>query len=128
MALKVKLQRDFAATPDMVFRSIYDGTLFACCGFAPDTMKIDFQVGGKYRMQYKNDPEVTGEFLEIIPNQKAVFTWSEENTKVTITVNPREAGSLVMIEHEGLPDTKWFERFKGGWTSCLNHLTKKLAL
>lgn len=128
MALKLKLQRDFAAAPELVFRAIADGTLFVCCGFAQETMKLNFEVGGKYRMQYKADPEVSGEFLEIIPNQKAVFTWSEENTKVTVSVDPRDAGSIVTIVHEGVPDSGWFERFKGGWTFCLNQLTKKLAL
>lgn len=90
-------------------------------------MKLDFDLGGKYRMQYKTDPEVFGEFIEILRDQKVVFTRSEQNTKVTVTIEPRDAGSIVRIEQEAIPDSQWFERFKGGWTFCLNQLTKKLA-
>ena len=42
-------------------------------------VKCDFRVGGKYAIEMSN-PEITctpsGEYLEIVPPRKIVFTWN----------------------------------------------------
>lgn len=90
-------------------------------------MQIDFKVGGKYNFQWKQEPGVHGEFLEIISDKKVVFTWSEADTKVTILLEPCKEGTKLQLTHEFIPDAYWNDRFKSGWTYGFNDLTKKLG-
>jgi uncharacterized protein YndB with AHSA1/START domain len=127
MTMTLNLEREFNAPQKALFEAIKDGVLFASCGFSRDSMKIDFKVGGKYWMQYQKDPTVAGEFLEIVPTEKVVFTWGEMNTKVTITIEPRGNSSFLKLTHDLIPDAYWQDRFKGGWISGFSNLEKTIS-
>ena len=125
---KLDLQREFSASPERLFNAIKEGILFESCGFSRDSMQLDFRVGGKFSIQYKKDPSVYGEFMEIVANQKVVFTWSEMNTKVTILIEPKGESSILKLTHELVPDAQWMDRFSGGWNYGFDHLAKSGVL
>lgn len=125
-ALTLNLEREFGVPARELFEAIGSGLLFLSCDFEEGPTKLDFRVGGKYDFLWDKGPGVHGEFLEIVPNKKVVFTWSEMNTKVTILIEDKGASSILKLTHELVPDAYWHDRFKGGWTYGFNALSKTL--
>jgi len=87
----------------------------------------DFRVGGKYRIEMFNDEQQcmpTGEYLEIVPPEKLVFTWSVagmvEQSRVTIELFERGAHTELVLTHELPPEV--IESHQQGWANCLDHL------
>jgi uncharacterized protein YndB with AHSA1/START domain len=70
-----------------------------------------------------------GTYLEIVPPEKLVFTWSSEgfvtDTKVTIELFERGGETELVLTHE-LPEGM-IEPHRQGWTNCLSHLEVYLA-
>lgn len=114
----------------------------------------DFREGGSYDilMQF-NDEEAPfcrkyGEFLEIIPNEKIVFTWAYDLFKtpegktrddlgampdgeacvstVTVLFSEVNGGTRVELTHEGTGPgfTCMMESYNRGWTNCLDSIEK----
>jgi uncharacterized protein YndB with AHSA1/START domain len=71
-----------------------------------------------------------GEFVEIEPPSRVVFTWGFENPEVEVdpgestvevTFEPRDGGTLVRLIHSGLPESE-IAAHSGGWTTMLERL------
>lgn len=107
------------------------------------TTSIDLRVGGAWRHnmietappaagQEAGCKEHWGEYLEVKPPERLVFTW---NTKVhgvrdtRVTVELKELGdeTELTLTHELLEDTDVREGHNKGWTHCLNNLTAYLS-
>jgi glutathione S-transferase len=96
----------------------------------------DAQVGGKYRWDLCNqegeEMSVFGEYLELTPGRRIVFTWKwddDENWKahdsiVTIELSDRDGGTEVRLIHEKLPSEASRDRHTEGWNSVLDRLEK----
>lgn len=91
-------------------------------------------VGGKFRWDLIN-PEgeemtVEGEYRELQPGRKIVFTWQwqddenweNHNSIVTIELADAADGTEVRLLHERLPSEDSRDRHNEGWTSLLNKL------
>ncbi len=96
----------------------------------------DARVGGKYRWDLTN-PEgeemtVFGEYRELVPGKKIVFTWKwdddenweEHNSVVTVELSDRDGGTEVRLVHEKLPSEESRDRHNKGWNSVLDRLEK----
>jgi len=109
--------------------------------FGPEdvrTIKIDADVhiGGKYRWDLqKQDGEewsCLGEYRELVPGKKIVFTWkwdddenwAEHNSVVTVELSDRDGGTEVRLVHEKLPSEESRDRHNQGWNSVLDRLEK----
>jgi uncharacterized protein YndB with AHSA1/START domain len=86
-------------------------------------------VGGDVRVTCGGHPGV-GEFVEIVPNEKVVFTfgWAEPghpippgSTEVEISLTPTGEDTLVRLTHRGLPDDAISDH-EGGWGTYLGRL------
>ena len=93
-----------------------------------------FHVGGGYvlKMHTKDGDIYThiGEYMEIAPPEKLVFTWNSdfvENTIVTVTFTNTDSGTEVTITHDLLPSDEMAENHRGGWTGCLNRLESTMV-
>ena len=96
----------------------------------------DARVGGKYRWDLFNqdgeEMSVFGEYRELIPGKKIVFTWKwddDENWKahdsvVTIELSDRDGGTEVKLTHVKLPSEESRDRHNQGWSSVLDRLEK----
>ena len=96
----------------------------------------DARVGGKYRWDLTN-PEgeemtVFGEYRELVPGKKIVFTWKwdddenweEHNSVVMVELSDRDGGTEVRLVHEKLPSEESRDRHNEGWNSVLDRLEK----
>jgi len=109
--------------------------------FGPEevrTIKIaaDVRVGGKYRWDLvKQDGEewaCLGEYRELIPGRKIVFTWKWDDDEawenhdsvVTVELSDRDGGTEVKLTHEKLPSEESRDRHNEGWSSVLDRLEK----
>jgi uncharacterized protein YndB with AHSA1/START domain len=99
--------------------------------------EADARVGGKYRWDLFNQEgeEMTcrGEYRELQPGKKIVFTWKWDEDEVwdkhgesivTIELSDRDGGTEVRLIHEKLPSAESRDRHNEGWSSVLDRLDK----
>jgi uncharacterized protein YndB with AHSA1/START domain len=96
----------------------------------------DVRVGGKYRWDLINqegeEMSVFGEYRELVPGKKIVFTWQwddddvwENRTSiVTVELSDRDGGTELLLKHEQLPSEESRDRHNEGWNSVLDRLEK----
>jgi len=98
----------------------------------------DVRVGGKYQWDLLNqegeEMTVHGEYRELVPGRKIVFTWAwyddeawENRTSVvTIELSGQDGGTELRLIHEQLPSEASRDRHNDGWNSVLDRLQKFL--
>jgi len=131
----LKVEKIIQKAPSDVFRAISEGRLFLNCGVDNETLKIDFRVGGKYHITVSSyEKSNYGEFLDIVPNQKIVFTWCQEyepgakpDTTVSIYLKDVDGKTHLTLTHEGFKDKEVRDAHEGGWTSGLGDLSNEIA-
>jgi len=97
---------------------------------------MDVRVGGRYRMRFKTvdgeSHEVGGQYKEVIPNERLVFSWAwhstpERESLVTITLKADGDGTLLTLHHERFFDQKARDGHNRGWTGTLEKLERYLG-
>lgn len=137
----VRIHRLFPATPHEVFAAWTDAESmkeWMCAGTTTVAdVDLDARVGGTFRIVMRDesgDHTHTGEYREIRPPERLVFTWSSnatrgEATLVTVEFHPHSEATELVLTHERLPDEQTAERHNRGWQSITaklaDHLTKK---
>lgn len=116
------------APPQVVFELLTDPVkMLRWMGVAAE---IDPRPGGIYRLDPNGRDVIRGEYLEVVPNSKVVFTWGWEgvgqkipagSTVVEIQLQPRDSGTWVRLIHRDLPP-EMRERHEIGWTHYLSRL------
>ncbi len=116
------------ARPEIVFSFFTD----------PEKMKqwkgveaeLDPQPGGIYRVVVTENNTARGEFVELVPHRRIVFTWGweeEENplrpgtSTVEVTLEPNGSGTLLRLRHDGLPEIAIAGQ-SDGWEHYLDRL------
>lgn len=97
-------------------------------------MQSDVRVGGHYRnTMYDGDEEVTvfGTYLEVLPNEKLVFTsqWvggTNPVTTVTVELIDKHGGTHLTLTQTGFATSSSAKGHEDGWASCLNKLVDML--
>jgi uncharacterized protein YndB with AHSA1/START domain len=72
----------------------------------------------------------TGEYLEIRPPEKLVFTWSShavQNSRVTVELRDLGGKTELTLIHDLLPDQQSRDSHTEGWNSCLDNLQQHIA-
>jgi uncharacterized protein YndB with AHSA1/START domain len=94
----------------------------------------DARPGGKYQWDLLNqegeEMMVRGEYRELVPDRKIVFTWQWDDddvwknrtSVVTIELFDRGAGTELRLIHEQLPSEASRDRHNQGWNSVLDRL------
>jgi uncharacterized protein YndB with AHSA1/START domain len=92
--------------------------------------EIDPKPGGVYRVLVQGQHQSAGEYVEVVPMQKVVFTfgWEQEghpippgSTTVEISLHPEGDKTRVRLVHRGLPDDAVGEHTHG-WDHYLGRL------
>jgi len=96
------------------------------------TMDVDPRPGGVFCLNPNFKEAVRGEYLEVIPPRKIVFTWGWEDgsvgvppgsTIVEIELMAHGHGTLVRLTHRGLPDVgEVGPMHEAGWIQMLDRL------
>ncbi len=97
--------------------------------------EVDLRVGGALRIVMKSADiliEHVGQFVEIEPPKRLVFTWTSQYTGgqpslVTVELEPEGTQvTRLRLVHAQLPDTA-AESHRGGWGAMLGRLAGKLS-
>lgn len=125
--VNIRVTQRFSAPPDRVFDAWVDPGiagrwLFATASRPMTSVAIDARVGGSFRLVDGQDGEAiehTGEYIEIVPSRRLVFTVSMENhSRVVVEIVPLEKGCELTLTHEGVPLDD-ASRTEGRWTGIL---------
>ena len=91
---------------------------------------LDPQPGGIYRVNVTGTDVARGEFVEVVPNERVVFTWGWEDesnpvrpgsSTVEVTLEPDGLATIVRLRHFGLPGGP-DDRHGEGWDHYLARL------
>ncbi|HEX7673590.1 MAG TPA: SRPBCC domain-containing protein [Bdellovibrio sp.] len=134
MTYQVKAEKLIGRPASEVFNALKDGLLFMNCGADSGSMQIDFRVGGKYHINFKNKTLANfGEFLEIIPNKKIVFSWCQTfgadqkpDTQVVIELFEDGSKTRLVLNHTGFKDQATRDNHQMGWDGGINDFTAQV--
>jgi uncharacterized protein YndB with AHSA1/START domain len=139
----VTLTRQFKAPRESVFAAFAsantlsqwlgpkDGKVLSC--------EVDFKVGGKYRYAFHSpemgDMAVNGEYREIAPPARIVFTWQWEDDEdwtgvvsvITIDLTAKGADTELHLTQTGFPNTQSRDNHGRGWGMCFDRLEVLVA-
>lgn len=93
--------------------------------------ELDPRPGGRLRIEVESGTVAAGEYREVDPPHRLVFSWGWEgdeavppgSTMVEITVVPAGSGSLLRLRHLGLPTEENRQLHQAGWAMYTDRLT-----
>lgn len=126
----VTLERRIRAPRDTVFAYFTDAERYTrWMGHDAD---LDARPSGIYRVHVVEGSVARGEFVEVEPPERVVFTWGWEgnpmvppgSSRVEVTFRADGDGTLVRLVHSGLPGAAAMGLHREGWTRYLDHLVE----
>src|SRR5215467_1567508 len=130
------LRRTFTASRQRVFRAwiepeALEHWLRPRC-MSMTVRSLDARVGGSFRFDLEDGSSMVGTYLQMVPPEKLVFTWSGEaaqswRTIVTLDFLDHGPFTEVVLTHEGLSTPERRARAEGGWPSLLDALAEVLS-
>jgi uncharacterized protein YndB with AHSA1/START domain len=117
-----------AARPETIFRFFTDPTRMV--EWKGTHAILDPRPGGAYRVNITGRHIARGEFVEIVPYSRIVFTWGWEedgspvppgSSTVEVVLIPDGDGTIVRLTHRGLP-AEARESHSHGWDHYLARL------
>jgi uncharacterized protein YndB with AHSA1/START domain len=130
------LRRAFTASRQRVFRAWISPVALEYWlrprGMGITVRSLDARVGGSFCFDLENGNSIVGTYLDIVPPEKLVFTWSGgagSDLKTVVTLDFLDQGPLteVVLTHEGLNTPEIRALVEGGWTSMFNTLGEVLS-
>ncbi|HUF15763.1 MAG TPA: SRPBCC domain-containing protein [Acidimicrobiia bacterium] len=109
MTEPIVLSRRVAAPPAAVYSYLTESEKWSRWQGIAST--IDARTGGIFVMRTPNGAIARGQFVELVPNERVVFTWGwvdhpglpPGSSTVKIEIAEVEGGSLVTLTHRDLP-------------------------
>ena len=116
------------ATPDTIWPFLTDPERHV--EWLGTVAEIDPQPGGVYRVLVGGQHQSAGEYVEVVPMERVVFTfgWEQEghpippgSTTIEISLLPEGDKTLVRLVHRGLPDDAVSDHGQG-WAHYIGRL------
>lgn len=117
------------ATPDTIWPFLVDAEkMTSWMGTEAD---LDPRPGGTFNVLIQGQHRGVGEYVEVVPNEKVLFSfgWDAEgnpitpgSTTVEISLHPEGSKTLVRLTHRGLPDANAVDDHGKGWAHYLERL------
>lgn len=131
------IKREIDATPDEVYLAWKNSDLIRRWVFPMHNWTVeytnDFRVSGEYHIEFTaEDGDIyayTGKYLNIIPNEKIVFTWillDGSETIITLDLHDKDGKTEIVLSHEAFPTPELRNKYHDGWQNCLNKLEELL--
>lgn len=127
--MTIVVEQHVVAAPSTVYRYLTESDLWALWqGVDAD---LDARVGGRFSMTMVNGMNATGEFVELVPDERVVFTWGwvghtgipPGSTTVEISLRPDGDGTRIVLRHSSVPpDEASFH--ESGWRRYLPRLAE----
>jgi uncharacterized protein YndB with AHSA1/START domain len=121
------------AAPEVVFDFFTDPALLL--RWKGIDAQLEPRAGGVYRVVVNARSTVRGEFVEVVPHSRVVFTWGFEEPDATVppgastvevTLTPDGDGTLLRLVHRDLPEPSRAQHDKG-WEHFLGRLRSAAA-
>lgn len=117
----VELSVRLEAPPEEVFPYFIDPIQYV--RWQGTKAELDPRPGGVYRVWMDADTVARGEFLEVEPPQRVVFTWGWEgndhlppgSSRVELTLTADGDATILLLRHDGLPDGEAAAMHEEGW-------------
>lgn len=116
MAESLKLQVDLPVSPERVYRAWLDG--YEHSQFTGSRAHIEAKVGGRFTAF---DGYIEGEIQVMTPFSHIVQTWrtsdflpGSPDSLIDLKLEPTCLGSLLVLEHTGIPDGQ-SKQYLDGW-------------
>jgi uncharacterized protein YndB with AHSA1/START domain len=121
----VHFERIYDATPDELWAAITDPEQIR--GWLANVTRWSLTPGESWGIRF-DDGAVDGRVLAVDPGRRLELTWVEESgmeTVLALEIVPREAGSLLVLDHSRLdPDRR--PGYGAGWQTHLETLDRLL--
>lgn len=126
----LRIRRQYPVAPEKVWRAWTDPQALSAW-FGPgeprsvERAELDVRPGGRYRIRFHTPDgeahEVGGEYREVVPGERLVFTWAWHSTPervslVTVELRAVDGGTQLDFCHERFFDRAAFEGHQHGWT------------
>ena len=129
----VELSLRLAAAPEAVFPYLTDPERYA--RWQGVRAELDPQPGGVYRVWMDTGTVAVGEYVEVEPPRRVVFTWGWEgdpevppgSTTVEIDLEPDGDGTTLRLRHSGLPTPETAALHEAGWNLFTSRLSEVVA-
>jgi len=133
----VRLHRVLRAPPERVYRAFLDAAATAKWlpphGFTCEVHHMDTQVGGTFRMSFRNfstgnGHSFGGTYLDLVPHERIRYTDTFDDPNLpgemqtTVTLTPVLCGTDIAIVQEGVPEMIPVEMCYLGWQESLGQL------
>jgi len=137
--LELVITRTFDAPPSLVFRAWSQAELFKRWWLPKSVTHVslvacdmDVRTGGKYRLEFSAGGADTmafyGKYLEVIPNQRIVWTNDEgEEGAITTVTFEDKGGKTLLTFHEAYPTREALEEALQGSAAGLPEQLDQLA-
>jgi uncharacterized protein YndB with AHSA1/START domain len=121
------------AAPEKVFPYLVEPDLLTT--WIGEESWNDPRPGGVFRLKFDSENVVRGEFVEIDPPRRVVYTWGSEereslpagSTRVAFDLEPENGGTRVRLRHSDLPTEQEVEQHTKGWDHFLPLLAEVAA-
>jgi uncharacterized protein YndB with AHSA1/START domain len=129
----VDVERRIAATPEEVFAYLTDPEKYT--RWKGERAELDPRPGELYRVRMGPDAVALGEYVEVEPPSRVVFTWGWEgngvvppgSTMVEITLREDGDGTLLRLRHSGFPSDEDADQHREGWEMYVGRLVSVAA-
>jgi uncharacterized protein YndB with AHSA1/START domain len=131
MSTKVVSKQNIKVPPAQVFYALTHAEVLHewLCDFAT----VAPRPGGRMYLWWHGDFYSAGEYISLEVNKSIKFKWDArfdpQPTEVTISLDPEDDGTMVVLEHSVPDGDEWAERakgFKSEWDSTLPNLASVL--
>jgi len=132
----LEFERRIAARPETVFSFFVDPERYK--KWQGIEAELDPRPGGVFHVTVtgRSHTKVIGEFVEIDPPHRLVFTWGWEqfdgmpegmlvppgSTTVEVTLTEDRGGTLLRLRHTGLPGDAAMQFHSMGWNTTMDRL------
>jgi uncharacterized protein YndB with AHSA1/START domain len=139
----LEIKRFIKAPPEAVYTAWTDPKQlqqwFGPEGVKTNNLEADARPGGIFRWDLTDSDgdkiTMLGEFRELLPGRKVVFTWHFEDDEawenltsvVTVELSGRDEGTDLRLRHEQLHSEKSRVGHSEGWGSALDKLERLLS-
>jgi uncharacterized protein YndB with AHSA1/START domain len=129
----VEVSMYVAAQPQTVFSYFTDPARYV--QWMGGTATLDPAPGGIYRVSMRDGVRAAGEFIEVDPPHRLVFTWgwthdlavAPGSTRVVVTLHEEDGGTRIVLRHYGLPTDEQREHHRSGWNLYLERLAVRVT-
>lgn len=127
MSEPIVVERSIAAPPSVVYAYLTESDKWA--RWQGVTASLDARTGGLFRMSMPDGLTARGEFVDLVPDERVVFTWGwidhpglpPGSSTVEIELAAEGDGTRLRLTHRGLPSDE-IPIHVAGWTHYVPRL------